>query len=173
MKKQKHGEVKELGCDQTAGERQSGPHPGWNQSLWLTQATCRLRLEKPSWTVSIPTRIHEGQPKLGSQIIWKVGAGWGLIRWGDFSSTGKRSPGCGGGSFPGNLGWKSHDLPRLPHWKMGTKFHPASQEVPGRESMLHHLWKVFARVGKAGEKKKKMQNFSQETLPGVFDGCLN
>ena len=26
-------------------------------------------LEKPSWTVSIPTRIHEGQPKLGSQIM--------------------------------------------------------------------------------------------------------
>ena len=25
--------------------------------------------EKPSWTVSNPTKIHEGQPKLGSQIM--------------------------------------------------------------------------------------------------------
>lgn len=33
--------------------------------------------EKPSWTVSNPTKIHEGQPKLGSQIMWKEGEGRG------------------------------------------------------------------------------------------------
>lgn len=129
-------------------------------------------LEKPSWTVSIPTRIHEGQPKLGSQIMWKVGVGWGLIRWGDFSSTGERSPGV---EVEASLRiWAESHMTYLDFLtgKWEQSFILPARKCLGENPCCTIFERPLQRWGKQ-EKKKKMQNFSQETLPGVFDGCFN